>query len=268
MSDISIADRPAVNSNLRIGSVLAKTFSVFGRQFWKLLVLALPSTILFYIYNIFVFPRLFTPLMQVTHSLVVYTFLVSYGLSGIQRFAQETITEGMITYCAFQAIRGQPFTIGQSLARALRRLLPVVGVALSSALITVLGAILLVPGAIAACVLYVAIPVCVIEKNGVFSSFGRSAALTKGNRWAIFGLLLLTGAVGLIVNIPLTYIVPLRIAASGQNRTELLWVLVVVRFAWFLVATAFGAVLTTTVYHDLRATNEGFDADKLAAVFD
>jgi uncharacterized membrane protein len=208
-------------------------------------------------------------LLPVNPALVVNRLLVSNGLNGILGFVLETIAEGLITYCAFQAIRGQPFTIGQSLALGLRRLLPVVGVAVSSALITVLGAILLVvPGVIAACLLYVVIPACVIEKHGVFSSLGRSAALTKGNRWAIFGLLLLFGAVVLIVNILLTYIFPLRIVASGQNRAELFLVLVVVRFAWFLVTTAFGAVLTTTVYHDLRAANDGFDADNLAAVFD
>jgi hypothetical protein len=270
MSNNSIADQPTVSTTLRIGSVLAKTFSVFGRQFWKLLVLALPPIALFYVYSIFMLPRLFPQfrLLPVQPALVVFVLLVNYGLSGIPRYVLETIAEGMITYGALQAMRGQPFTLGQSLAPCLRRLLLVVGIAVSSALITTLGAILIVPGAIAACTLYVAIPVCVIEKHGVFSSLGRSVALTKGNRWAIFGLLLLVGAVGLIVNFSLTYIVPLQLAAPGQIRAQLTLVLLVIRFAWLIVATAFGAVLATVVYHDLRAAKEGFDADKLAAVFD
>jgi hypothetical protein len=262
MSDISIADQSAVSSTLRIGSVLATTFSVFGRHLWKFLVLALPPIILFYVYSLYVLPQ-FRLLPIGVGRVLLYS-----ALTGIPRFVLETIAEGMIPYCALQAIRGQPFTIGQSLALGLRRLLPVVGIAVSASLITTLGAILVVPGAIAACMLYVAIPVCVIEGYGVFSSLGRSAALTKGNRWAIFGLLLLVGAVELMVNFPLTYIVPVRLAASGQNRAELALLLLVVRFAWLIVATAFSAVLVTVVYRDLRAAKEGFDTDKLAGVFD
>ncbi len=46
--------------------------------------------------------------------------------------------------------------------------------------------------------LYVAVPVCVIEKQGVIASLSRSRALTKGYRWQIFGLFLLVMVIGFI----------------------------------------------------------------------
>jgi len=38
----------------------------------------------------------------------------------------------------------------------------------------------------------VAVPACVIEKLGVGKSLSRSSALTRGYRWPIFGIILLT----------------------------------------------------------------------------
>jgi hypothetical protein len=39
-------------------------------------------------------------------------------------------------------------------------------------------------------------------------------------------------------------------------------------FAWQVVLTAFSAVLSAVIYHDLRVAKEGIDLDTLANVFD
>lgn len=39
-------------------------------------------------------------------------------------------------------------------------------------------------------------------------------------------------------------------------------------FAWQVISTAFGAVLSAVIYHDLRMAKEGIDLDTLASVFD
>jgi hypothetical protein len=252
MSDISIGAPPAVDSILRPGSVLAKTFWVFGRHSWKFLVLAFPSIILEQSYTVFLFP-------QLRSALNPWIFIFSDVLAGIPQSALGIIAEGMIAYGAFQAIRGQPFTIGQSMALGVSRLLPVVGIAISSSLMMAVGTILFfVPGVIVSCMLYVAIPASVIEKRGVIASLGRSAALTKGNRWAIFALILVVAAVTLVVILP-TLFIPLG---------ELGLVPPVLRFVFLVVSSAFGAILSVAVYHDLCAAKEGFDADNLTAVFD
>jgi hypothetical protein len=54
---------------------------------------------------------------------------------------------------------------------------------------------LLIPGLILAIRWSVAIPARVLEEPSATASLGRSAQLTKGHRWAIFGLLLVTGVV-------------------------------------------------------------------------
>ena len=131
------------------------------------------------------------------------------------------------------------------------------GVALLTALGTVLAALLfVVPGIIVACMLYVAVPVCVIEKAGVFESLNRSGELTRGYRWQIFALWALVTVIAGIAQIVLSWFV--GVTLWGKLLT----------FGWQVFAAAFGAVLVAVIYHDLRVTKEGIDIDSLANVFD
>src|SRR5258708_17090641 len=57
----------------------------------------------------------------------------------------------------------------------------------------------IVPGLILYMMWSVATPACVVERLGPFRSMARSRALTKGHRWKIFGLLLLTLIPGVII---------------------------------------------------------------------
>lgn len=160
-------------------------------------------------------------------------------------------------YGAFQEMRQQPFTIGDSLRIGLARTIPVIGVGILVGLAMMLGFLLfVVPGVIIGCMLYVAIPACVIEKLGVTASMSRSVALTKGYRWQIFGLFLLVVVISALGAFVFTLI-------GGAGLVGQL-----LAFGWQVVSTAFGAVLSAVIYHDLRMAKEGIDLDTLASVFD
>jgi hypothetical protein len=250
MSDVSIDGLPTAGAPFRIGVVLSKTFSVLSNKLGQFLLLT------------------FVPLVPV----LAVTLLAQAGpqkaplassvawigaLSGVLTFVLQIVAQATTLYGAFQLMGGQSFTIAQSLNVGLRRALPVFGAALLAGLGTGLAAILfLVPGMIVACMLYVAVPACVIEKLGAVASLNRSAALTKGYRWQIFGLLALVTIIGIIAQVILTQV------GGGTLWGKLL------DFCWLVVATSFGAVLAAVVYHDLRVAKEGIDIDNLANVFD
>ncbi len=62
---------------------------------------------------------------------------------------------------------------------------------------------------------YVAVPVSVIEKPGVFASLSRSAKLTgRGSRWQILGLVLLVVVIGAVCSVITR---PLGAPASSGN---------------------------------------------------
>ena len=91
---------------------------------------------------------------------------------------------------------------------------------------------------------------------------GRSAQLTKGHRWRIFGLeLLLVGLlviasilIGLLNWALSTIGGPLLGAISG--------------LLWNTVWVAYYAVMVAVAYYDLRVCKEGIDIEQIAAVFD
>ena len=118
---------------------------------------------------------------------------------------------------------------------------------------------LLFPGFMVLTMLFVAAPVCVVERLGPFKSMGRSARLTKGHRWKIFGLWFATLLVEGIVQSVLT-----KLAVAGGASLLGTPVLVI----WSAVYGAFSAVLAVVTYHDLRVAKEGVNTDQIASVFD
>ncbi len=133
--DIFVDDIRATGTPFRIGGALSEAFSVMGRQFGKFVLLALvPMSGLL----------AFTLLLG---SGVLKVQTVSFGYMGaliaLLTFILQTVAQATTLYGAFQEMRDQPFTIGQSLAIGLGRALPVIGVALSSTLLIYLGAIFL-----------------------------------------------------------------------------------------------------------------------------
>ncbi|SFJ92156.1 hypothetical protein SAMN05216304_11914 [Bosea sp. OK403] len=247
MSNVFVSEQPASGGPFRVGAVLDKTFAVFSRQLGKFILLAL----------IPMAPLLLLVLIMGAGGGAGAGFAVAAAVIGIATFVLQVMAQATSLYGAFQEMRGQPFTIGQSLQIGLAQVLPVIGVALLSGLAAGLGAMLFViPGLIVMCMLAVAIPACVIEKTDVMASLYRSVALTKGYRWQVFGLLMLIFAVALIGSSVLS-----RMAGYGFVGECL-------SFAWQVVTTAFGAVLAAVIYHDLRAAKEGIDLDTLANTFD
>jgi hypothetical protein len=249
MGDILIDGLETTGAPFRLGAVLSKTFSVLGRQFGKFVLLTLIPMVPVLLFTLFTQPgRVASPGSLATAS----------ALLGILTFVLQIIAQATTLYGAFQEMRGEPFTVGQSLTVGFRRALPLLGVAITASLAIGLAAVLfLVPGIIVACMLYVAVPACVIEKLGVAASISRSAVLTRGYRWPIFGLFLLVGVVSLIVGL-----IMLRLGSGDALLGKLLY------FAWQVISTSFGAVLASVVYHDLRVAKEGIDIDYLANVFD
>lgn len=167
---------------------------------------------------------------------------------------------GAVSYGVFNDQRGAPAAIGACLGRGLLCAVAAVPAAVLVALVLYAGAVLLlVPGAIAAVLLYVAVPVQVVERPGTRAALRRSLALTRGNRLAIGGLV----AVALLV------------AGAGSVLTEFVAHGVFGGALGFivqwLIAAATGlywSALAAVAYYELRDATTGPDIQALTAVFD
>ncbi len=164
-----------------------------------------------------------------------------------------TLTHG--TICD---LRGTPARIRESLSWGLGLLFPVIGITIVATVCAGFGAMFfLFPGLILMTMWWVAVPAAVIERTGVINSLRRSAELTRGYRWKVFGVIVII-YIGQFVLDALTRFVLTAAPIFSSVASFLITVAI----------TAYFAVVTAVCYHDLRVLNDGVGVDDIARVFD
>src|SRR5262245_55858908 len=208
--------------------------------------------------------------------------LVAWGVLGlVQLIVLGTLGEAVIVHAAFQDMQRRPVRLAESLNVALRRFLPIVGVAFVVVfLIRLVGGVafvmvlsvafvmglsiqheylpdvglilLIIPGLILYAMWFVAVPACVVERLGPWTSLRRSRDLTKGHRWKLCGLALLP----IIPSLGITFGLA---TAAGPIVGPII--------SWFCsgIWAALAAVVGAVTYHDLRVVK---DIERTMDVFD
>jgi uncharacterized membrane protein len=127
--------------------------------------------------------------------------------------------------------------------------------------------LLVIPGIILALRWAVAVPACVVENKGPLQSMSRSAELTKGHRWKIFGLWVLLTIAAIVILIIAGVLAGLGVivAPEGLGRVLIAGIISLILTA---IVTAYSYVLNSMIYHDLRIAKEGVGTEEIAAVFD
>lgn len=239
-----------MTATFRLFDVLGKSVAVCRRRFLPFVVLAIIASIPEYVATFAI------DLPQ--QGRIDPSGAARAGLN-LVGFVTGSLVSGAVMYGVVQELRGRAFALGDSIRIALGRLLPLVGIAICYGISVGVGVVLLVvPGAIWACMFYVSMPACVVERTGVFDSMSRSSFLTKGYRWQVFGTVVLIYVVGAI------FAMALRAALASTGRTGVLISGEVVR----TIVSAFGGIVAGVFYYQLRAAKEGIDLDRIASVFE
>jgi hypothetical protein len=197
----------------------------------------------------------------------VATFVAYHGLADalLNLFASAAITYGVV-----MELQGQHASLGASFATGLARFFPVLGVAVLSAICVLGGTLLLiVPGLIVFCMLYVATPCAVLERPGILGALRRSRELTHGYKLQIFGLIIL---IAMIAG-GLQFILQELLVHGDMDQPELMDLGTLQRYVYAQLALnvitgSLGAVMSAVSYYYLRLEKEGTTAAELAAIFD
>lgn len=185
------------------------------------------------------------------------------GLSALLSVICNGIATGALVYGTFQDLRGQRAGIGACIGRAAATLLPIVIASIGFGLMVGVGTLLLiVPGIILYVVFWLYAPAIIVERAGIGASFSRSADLTRGRRWPIFGLLLVIYILIIVAMMAFTFIGGVTFALISP--VAFLIVLYLVQ----ALTTAYLAVATAVTYYYLRADKEGVDIEDIAKLFD
>jgi len=180
------------------------------------------------------------------------------------------IAAAAVTYGTVPELRGRHVSFGEFFGRGLAQGGAAIRVAILSGILLFLGFLaLVIPGIVFYTMWWVAIPVAVIERPGAMASLRRSAELTRGERWRVFGLIVsffvAALAVGLLFGVSLGVGL---VVSMGADQVLLDQATTIATWLWTAMLMTCQAVLTAVSYYHLRVAKEGIGIDDIAAVFD
>jgi hypothetical protein len=250
-----------------VGTILGKGFGLFFKNAPAFLLIALIVYLPLLAYGILADPFSGNRSVEdLQRSLLLYLAIFTGG-----GLLLQNLTIAAVTYGVVEQLNGRHASIGKCLAVGARRMLPTLAVTIVVALCIVAGVLALVVGALVVyCVLYVAVPASVIEQNGVGRALSRSAFLTKGHRWGIFGLVLVLGIFGGIAAFALEsiFIEKLSVGIVEIIHPDHWKRYVVLQTSIQMVFGAIGATMVATSYVAFRNEKDGVQVGELAKVFD
>lgn len=237
-------------TSLPIGEVLRLTFEGLGRHWVFVLGVSLPFTLAY---------------TAVDYDAGIYRVLGDAG-GGLLMTTFNLFLAFVCT--AFVAVRlcddltGSSGTPRNSVSEAFRRLGPVLWVSLLGSLGITIGFVFLaIPGIFLNLMWWVLIPPMVVEDVPSGEAFGRSAYLTEGNRWRLFGLWLIFLVIGLVVALPSFFFIDFD---TGDTSTAY-WPISLITNLILMAITAISSCITFVL---LRRIKEGDDTSNIASVFD
>lgn len=190
--------------------------------------------------------------------------------SGIIVMLLNIFTAAAITYGVVMELQGQHAGIGACFATGLARFFPVLGVAILSGLAIGAGFLLLIiPGIIVYCMLYVSTPAAVLERPGITGALSRSRELTQGHKLEIFGLLFLIGLINVGISLlAQELIVKADSVDSFDNIQSIIRRYIYVQLVLNVIISSLGGVMQAVAYYYLRNEKEGTSANELGRIFD
>lgn len=250
------------------GHVVSETFGLIFRNFAPFALLALilvgaPRFGILYLQSTFVRQQ---PDMAgwVTFGGALLSLVTTY------------ILQGALTRASVDDLSKKGLSFGAALGDGLRYFFPLFIVALLVGLGAFVGFLFFViPGLILIVRWAVAAPAAVIEREGPTHSIGRSAELTEGHRWAVFGLVLLYSvfafAVGVAFGMAMSAVGGGVVHASAEEVITADWAGYIYAAGSAVVDAMLSLVATVgmaSLYFELRRVKDGVGVDELAKVFD
>jgi hypothetical protein len=170
------------------------------------------------------------------------------------------IASAAISFGAAEAASGRSLSFGRSLGVALVRSPAIVALEALIWLGAAPGALLLAaPGLIVLCMSAVALPACLVESLGPIRSLTRSAFLTKGERWRVFGVLCPLFVASVALGRTVAFTAGLTLGALPA---------LLIALAYYVVVGAFNSLVIGVLHAQLRVAEEGADVEPVVGVFD
>ena len=225
---------------------------------------AMPSLLLAYVVQVSG-----TQAFEVLGSAAVIALAI---FSAVVAIMLAMITQGALVRATTAYSEGRKASLGESAMAGLSVALPLFLLGLVSAVGIALGfLLLLVPGIILYVMWSVAAPALVEERLGPIEALGRSADLTSGARWKVFGLTLVVVVLYWLVSALVGLLTVMwygglaNFAATGTMGMPIGYLLINGIFG--TITSAVWGVIQTSLYVELRDWKDGPRSEALAEIF-
>lgn len=245
-------------ADFNMGRVFERAFGVLGRNFVPFFVLALLTALPNFLLTMFLVPR--AEAVRVG-SASPFTYLATLFGGIAVSMVLGVVLQGALAHGTYADLNGRRASFFDCLRTGIREILPLAGIGVFSALGVIGGMLLLiVPGVMLALAWSVAAPVRVVEHTAVVDSLSRSAVLTRGHRWPIFGIYAVVTIASGVLSAVISSILGGAVAAGVP-------VIAASGLLGALTAAVMGTIVAS-IYYELRSLKEGIGPEQLAAVFD
>jgi len=179
-------------------------------------------------------------------------------VAGLISFIFSLLLQSALVRATIEDMNGKRPAFGDCVKIAISYLLPTLGIGFLVGLGAGLASLaLLVPGIILWLGWSVAVPVLIQERLGVLGSMSRSRVLTKGNRWALFGLFVILFIIAMVIQSVVAVVVVFFHGVLASVLAAL------VQSVVSMVMSA----ATAVSYVELRQVKEGASVEELAEIF-
>jgi hypothetical protein len=169
---------------------------------------------------------------------------------------------------SYQSFIGETASFAETLGQAMASVFPLFLLSICLGFMTVLGSLLLlIPGLMLIARWSVAGPTLMVEQVGVFESMGRSAELTRGRRWPVFGLLFAYALVVVVIELFVWAVTGASTGSFGAD-TNSGPLATIGDFLVTAVTQPLSAAGATAIYLELRGPSQGAGSGELASIFD
>ncbi|MCK6508514.1 hypothetical protein L6R29_00925 [Myxococcota bacterium] len=239
-----------------VGSIIGNTFRVLGQNivaFSVISALVLLPGIAFVAFRMVSLFSLSDSTEKMAH------IMVTLGIFSMLQLFLQIPAQSAMMYGVANQMSGRATNLGESLRRGVSSILPVIGTAIVVGLAIMGGFVLcVIPGIIAMVMLYVAIPVAVVENRGIGDNLRRSSQLTEGYRLSIFLAAIVIGfAVGVVQTI-----VQQGVIATGNE-----YAIMIVTVLASVLTMPIQATTSAVTYMLLRQNKDQINVSEIADVF-
>ncbi|MGB3624659.1 MAG: glycerophosphoryl diester phosphodiesterase membrane domain-containing protein [Henriciella sp.] len=250
---------------LDIGYVIETTIKVIRERLTELLLLAVIFIAVPQIVLSFLLSAMFDTAVQTGSIMPNFSFSLLIGT--IVAALLPILMQAAAVFTTVEALTGRPSDVGRSVGVALAVFLPLLGLSILMGIGLSIGFMLLfIPGLILLTYWAVTVPSFVIEDTGIIGAFERSAELTKGQRWRIFGLMVLVWVVYMIIG-ALFSVLSLGNVTAPTSTQPFSLIGVIFNTLIAMISAIVSSVGVAVLYVHLRDLKEGTSPERISDVF-